>query len=47
MVVVMIMEFRGKNDGENDEVEEEIEVRRCEACEDKGPDGWSFVEDEV
>lgn len=41
------MKFGGDNDGEDDEVEEKIEVRRCEACEGKGPYGWSFVEDEV
>lgn len=46
-MVVMIMEFRSDDDGEDDEVEEEIEARRCEACEDKGSDGWSFVENEV
>lgn len=43
----MIVEFGGDDDGEDDEVEKQIEVRRSEAREDEVPYGWSFIEDEM
>ena len=46
-MMMLILEFGGDNNGEDDEVEEKIELRRCEAREDKGPKGLSFVEEET
>jgi hypothetical protein len=41
------MKLRGSNDCDDDEVEEKIEVRWCEARKDEIPDSWSFVKDEM
>ena len=44
----MVVELGGGEDGEDDEVEEQVEVRGCEACEEEGGDGrCCFGEEEV
>lgn len=46
--VVVVVELGGGNDGEDDEVEKEVEVRRSEAREEKrGQCRSSFSEDEI
>lgn len=41
------MELGGNDNGEDDEVEEKVKVRWCEASEEEVPNGRSFVEDEM
>lgn len=47
VVVEVVIEFRRGENGEDDEVEEDVEVGRSEAGEKEGPDVWSLGEKEM
>lgn len=43
----MVVEFGGSDDGEDDEVEKDVEVRGSEAREEEGPHVRGLVEEEM
>jgi len=47
VVVEVVVEFGGGEDGEDDEIEEDVEVRRSEAREEEGPHVRCFSEEEM
>jgi len=47
VVVEVVVEFGRGEDGEDDEVEEDVEVGRSEAGEEEGPHVWSLGEEEI
>ena len=47
VVVKVVVEFGGGEDGEDDEIEEDVEVGRSEAGEEEGPHVWGFSKEEM
>ena len=45
--VMVVVEFGGSDYGEDDEIEEDVEVRRSEAREEEGPQVRGLVEEEM